>query len=252
MSDPWNCPVCYCSTDSNTGTVSPKCKHTICLPCYSEIRDRKLDPECVLCRHKYYERPMLQLVERQNVRQQNELLPNAYAEWQDAPILLRAHLEYPSFIRPIVPSNPNTMRRDLRRQLRNRSELPMSKLTYRDIMRLLEDPVSYDETIIPLAAIRDQFTRVRQARILGLKAATDKQKALSVDLANSRSASSGVSTGTERAASVKNFFGQNPPTRKFRLGDTHTRANDGVKGLCIGHHLWQYEDGKRIRKGVTL
>ena len=56
MATAFECPVCYCSREDAAGTVVPRCKHEICIPCYSGMRDRSDDPSCVLCRRPYFER----------------------------------------------------------------------------------------------------------------------------------------------------------------------------------------------------
>ena len=49
---PFECPVCY--TDGDSGIVSPKCGHKICLDCYSTILIRTAaETTCPCCRTKY-------------------------------------------------------------------------------------------------------------------------------------------------------------------------------------------------------
>jgi hypothetical protein len=54
-----------------------------------------------------------------------------------------------------------------------------------------------------------------------------------------------------RIDATKVFYGINPPTRKFRIDDIH-QPPTGAMGVCKGFHLWHYQDGKIIRKGVVI
>ena len=43
---------------------------------------------------------------------------------------------------------------------------------------------------------------------------------------------------------IKVFTGYYPPKRGSRVGDMHVTAP--AKGICIGFHLWQYDNGVRL------
>jgi len=158
-------------------------------------------------------------------------------------------------LRPVVALSVNyPYARVQRHQTRAALELPMSRLLYSEVRKLLRPPAVYETTglIISPAAITQGPLRIMQARILGLKRATEAECAARDSVRAARASTKGRVTGTDRVSAIKTFRGAKPPVRGFRLGDVHIRPHDGVLGKCIGHHLWSYDDGARVRAGLAL
>lgn len=253
--EPWACPVCYKAKDEVDGVVQPGCAHEICLPCYSEIRDRTDDPVCVLCRRIYYRRSAAAAdgIAGTDIWPAADIWPIRPGRTYDAERPPMRMLQGGA-LRPIVPAATNDTVRTRRAAERASVKRPLGSMKYKDLAKLLVGPaVDSDGLPVPPAAINTSCTmRVLQARILGLKAATEAQRAAAAERREKRAATKGVVGGAERAAAVKTFSGAVAPVRGFRFGDIHIRPLDGVVGKCIGHHLWSYEDGSRWRKGVRL
>jgi hypothetical protein len=264
MSEPWTCPVCFYNRDEVAGIVEPSCRHTICLPCYSQIRDGNVDPVCVLCRTVYWQRP-----------------PNMYApvpasayestdyNWQvaqpSASELAAARLVpflelTPNQLRAIRPLAVDPNRRNLRQQDRLRVKTPMHSLTYSQKLNILRVPAveANTATVVAPAAFISNTSRILQARILGLQKASEAQRTQKAEKAAARLATKGARAGAGAADNVdaridatKVFYGIKPPTRKFRIDDIH-QPPTGAMGVCKGFHVWHYQDGKIIRKGVVI
>jgi hypothetical protein len=294
--DEWECPVCYCSREEADGTVRPACKHEVCLPCYSQVRDRDADPTCVLCRRPYWRRPeaaapapaadyedyfrrggawAVQEQESQEARvarwAQERVDDAAYlaalSEEEAAAVIAareadqRAPYAMVATVRAVLPPSTNpdhVARREARRENRKHRQPRLGTLRYEQIIRILRSPIVHETTgeVVPIAALRLQSQREIQARILGLRAATAAQQAASLALATTRHETRGSAKVAGRVDGVKTFGPSTlPPTRRFRFGDIHNRIVAGnltVQGECIGHHLWQYADGTRLRKGLPV
>jgi hypothetical protein len=293
--DEWECPVCYCSREEADGTVRPGCKHEVCLPCYSQVRDRDADPTCVLCRRPYWRRPAAAApapaldyddyrYEAEWAAQEQETREARVARWaqerandaaylaalseEEAAVVIAARraeqrAPYARVVTVRVVRAPTTIpdlvaRREARRERRKQYQPALSTLRYEQIMRLLRSPIVHETTgeVVPIAALRGQTQREIQARILGLRAATEAEQAASQALATARRETLGSAKVAGRAEATKTFGPSAlPPTRRFRFGDIHTRTMAGgatVQGKCIGHHLWQYADGTRLRKGLPV
>jgi hypothetical protein len=155
--------------------------------------------------------------------------------------------------RPVLPpsvSRPNQAR--LRSAARCLLRVKLGSLTYANIVRLLVEPAAYEGVPILPAAIVNHTHRVRQARILGLQRKSEEERQVKAQKQETRTISKGAALNTEaRIAARKVFYTYNAPTRKFRLGDKHEPPH-GPAGRCVGHHLWRYDDGSYVRKGVKL
>jgi len=270
--DDWECPVCFLPRDSVAGTVRPSCKHEICLPCYCQLRDRSADPICVLCRATYWRRPNAQ-PQAHNFYDE----PAGYAYAYEAPVYepyteaqvaqMRAAQLVP--FREISPGHGlrtiriasliNPGRAEARRQARLVNRPKLSSLSYREIFKLLSAPAVYDDSsaVVPPAAINYESARLRQARILGLQKKSEAERQVKADKLAARTTTKGAALGSlacdheARSNATKVFRTIKPPTKKFRIGDYH-QPSVGPMGKCVGHHLWLYDDGTYIRKGVTL
>lgn len=275
IEDAWECPVCFKLLSETLGTVKPLCKHKICLPCYSEIRDRNKDPICVLCRKIYWQRPpQAQPVELDYAYNDTygynddytwngpEQQPQQWIPMTPEEIASRMARQREPFtqlsgiaIRVIVqPSLTNPNRRILRAAARAANQhVKLSTYTYKHLLMFLRAPAVYAETntVIPPAAIRGSTHRIRQARILGLQKASEAQRTTKETKAKARQDSKGTVKGDTRQRAVKTFRGNIPPLKGFRLGDIHIDSPT-LKGVCVGHHLWRYDNGKYVRKGVVL
>jgi len=257
MSEPWNCPVCFYNRDEVAGIVEPACRHTICLPCYSQIRDGNTDPVCVLCRTVYWRRPA-------NIYAPAPAAAVDYI-WQQTPEE-RAAARLVPFIElaphqmrtiPALATDPH--RRNLRQQDRLRLKIPMNRLSYKQKLDILRVPAVEANTanIVPPAAFISNTSRIHQARILGLQKASEAQRAQKAEKAAARLATKGARAGAgttdnvdARIDATKVFYGIKPPTRKFRIDDIH-QPPTGPMGVCKGFHMWVYQDGKIIRNGIV-
>jgi hypothetical protein len=176
-------------------------------------------------------------------------------EYRMVPIML----DYQYNIRPIEPpSATNPTRRELRARIRASEKQPLSQMLNPQrkiiIRMLISSPYVYQGTdeIIPPAAIRSNTLRKNQARILGLKRASEAQRAVKAQLLADREASTGTTKGEAREKAVKRFYGNMPPKRGFRFGDIHEPFNHTRKGKCVGHYLWHYDDGTVVHRGIIL
>lgn len=273
IEDAWECPVCLKVLSETLGTVKPLCKHTICLPCFSEIRDRNKDPLCVLCRQIYWQRPpQPPPVEldyaysdaygyNDDYTWNNQLQQQQWTPMTAEEISNRRAQQLMPFIQlsglgvrvSVPPSITNPDRRINRAAARANNHIRLSTYTYKAILKLLCAPAVYADTntVIPPSAIANNTTRIRQARILGLQKASEAQRATKETKAKARQDSKGSVKGDDRQRAIKTFRGNLPPLRGFRLGDIHIDSPT-LKGVCVGHHLWRYDNGKYVRKGVVL
>jgi hypothetical protein len=262
-----SCPVCFEPKADVDGMVRPGCGHEICLPCYSKMRDRTADPPCVLCRRPYYNRPVVPNDIIWDAVPADAATGGAWFQVEDEELFTRNRFERRVLerrslsnlgvgeLRPIVAVANDSTRRLQRAADRVRTRQSLGSLKYKDIVKLLRGPAVYIGTSdpVPPAAMNTSCSmREMQARILGLKAASEGQRAAASERHEKRAASKGLVSGAERAAAVKTFSGTVAPVRGFRFGDIHIRPADGVVGKCVGHHLWSYEDGSRWRKGIAL
>jgi len=257
--------VCFYNRDEVAGIVEPSCRHTICLPCYSQIRDGNVDPVCVLCRTVYWQRP----ANTHAPAHAPALQPIEDYNWQvaqsSASDVVAARLVpfvelYPYQMRAIRQLAADPHRRNQRQQDRLRLKIPMHSLTYNNKLNLLRVPAVEANTanIVAPAAFRSNTSRILQARILGLQKASEAQRAQKAEKAAARLATKGARAGAgatdnvdARIDATKVFYGIKPPTRKFRIDDIH-QPPTGAMGVCKGFHLWHYQDGKIIRKGVVI
>ena len=278
--DTWDCPVCFLPRDEVAGTVKPACRHEICLPCYCQLRDRSNDPICVLCRAAYWKRPA-RLPQAHNFYDE----PAGYAYEQPA-------YEQPAYEQPVyvplteeqvaqmmidqlvpfttvseghglrtirITSMRFPLRAEQRRQARLAHRPKLSTLSYRQMFKLLSAPAVFEgtATVVPPAAINYESARLRQARILGLQHASEVERQVKADKLALRESTKGAALGSiacdhgARGTATKVFRTVKPPMKKFRIGDYH-QPSVGPMGKCVGHHLWLYDDGTYIRKGVTL
>lgn len=259
-SEDWCCPVCFEDRASVAGTVNPSCKHEICLPCYSEIRDRDENPVCVLCRALYRRRsqPILAAAPEYDYDIQYAEYRNPYypplTEDQAAAFLMDQ-------LEPFAELNPrrlltpaaNPTLRDRRAAARKSRQPAFSTLNYKQIVKLLTAPaveVGTTRVLLP-AEISHSSTRERQARILGLQKATQAEKAAKGKREDLRTATAGATSSEGRKTAIRTFSGAKTPLRGFRLGDVHISPT-GAIGKCVGHHLWHYDDNTVVRKGVSL
>jgi len=167
---------------------------------------------------------------------------------------------YPHQMRAIRPLAADPHRRNLRQQDRLRLKIPMHSLTYNNKLNLLRVPAVEANTanIVAPAAFISNTSRILQARILGLQKASEAQRTQKAEKAAARLATKGARAGAgstdnvdARIDATKVFHGIKPPTRKFRIDDIH-QPPTGAMGVCKGYHLWHYQDGKIIRKGVVI
>ena len=260
MSEPWTCPVCFYNRDEVAGIVEPSCRHTICLPCYSQIRDGNADPVCVLCRTVYWQRPpnTHAPVPGPEPIEYNWYVPTA-SDLAAARLVPFVEL-MPNQMRAIRPLAADPNRRNQRQQDRLRVKTPMHSLTYSQKLNILRVPAveANTATVVASAAFISNTSRILQARILGLQKASEAQRAQKAEKAAARLATKGARAGAgatdnvdARIDATKVFYGVNPPTRKFRIDDIH-QPPTGAMGVCKGFHLWHYQDGKIIRKGVVI
>lgn len=264
--DAWECPVCYLPLSEVSGTVRPSCRHEICLPCYCQLRDRSNDPICVLCRatycrrptplpqaHNFYDEPAGYAYEPPHYEPLTEEQVSQMMAEQLVPFI---EVSAAYGLRPIVaPSVMYPGRAETRRQSRLIRRPKLSAFSYKDLFNLLAAPAVYEGTvtIVPPAAMSNTSHRLRQARILGLQRASESERTKKADKQAAREATKGsISCNYEsRTATVKVFHTVKPPMKKFRIGDCH-QPSDGPMGKCVGHHLWLYDDGTYIRKGIKL
>ena len=253
------CPVCFEPKAIVDGMVRPGCGHEICLPCYSIMRDRNTDPTCVLCRRPYYNRPVANDIiwDAVSADETHGWIENYIQTTGQRLRYERGPLAYlgVSGVRPIVAAADDPVRRVMRSAARGNGRPALSSLRYRLIIKLLRGPAVYlgtNDPVPPAAISNNCSLREMQARILGLKAASEAQRSASVALKEKRAATKGLTGSSDRVTATKTFNGAVAPVRGFRFGDIHIRSGDGVVGKCIGHHLWSYEDGSRWRKGRLL
>lgn len=272
VTDTWDCPVCFLPRDEVAGTVKPACKHEICLPCYCQLRDRSNDPICVLCRATYWKRPT-RLPQAHNFYDE----PPAYAAVYEQPVnvplteeqvaqMMRDQLvpfttvSEGHGLRTIrIASITRPDRAEQRRAFRLAYRPKLTTLRYAELFKLLSSPAVFEgtATVVPPAAINYESARLRQARILGLQLASEVERQVKADKLALRESTKGAAMGSiacdheARGTAAKVFRGVKPPMKKFRIGDYH-QPSVGPMGKCVGHHLWLYDDGTYIRKGVTL
>jgi hypothetical protein len=163
-------------------------------------------------------------------------------------------------MRAIRPLATDPHRRNLRQQDRLRVKTPMNRLSYNQKLNILRVPAVEANTanIVAPAAFVSNTSRIHQARILGLQKASEAQRAQKAEKAAARLATKGARAGAgttdnvdARIDATKVFYGIKPPTRKFRIDDIH-QPPTGAMGVCKGFHVWHYQDGKIIRKGVVI
>ena len=270
--DTWECPVCFLPRDEVAGTVRPNCRHEICLPCYCQLRDRSTDPICVLCRATYWRRPNAQ-PQAHNFYDE----PAGYAFEYEQPVYVplteaQAAQILADQLAPFTEVSPGRglrtiriasvlrpERAEQRRQARLVNRPKLSSMKYKDLFKLLTAPAVYEDSaiIVPPAAINYESARLRQARILGLQKKSEAERKAKADKLALRAETKGAAMGSivcdhvKRADATKVFRTIKPPMKKFRIGDYH-QPSIGPMGKCVGHHLWLYDDGTYIRKGVTL
>lgn len=229
----WECPVCFPPRDKVEGTVRPKCKHEQYFDYQPPTEEQYLWAYMIA---KQLE-PFMEFSSDNGLRN----------------------------IRP--PSSLYPHRAEQRREQRLVNRHKLSSLVrmfgYKILLKLLQAPAVYEGTtdVIPPAAINSYAEngklRVRQARILGLQRASEAERKAKEDKIALRVATKGAALGSiacdydARTAAIKVFRGIKPPMKKFRIGDYH-QPSDGPMGKCVGHHLWLYDDGTYIRKGVKL
>ena len=267
--DTWECPVCYLPLSEVAGTVRPACRHEICLPCYCQLRDRSTDPICVLCRatywrrttpapaHNFYDEPAGYAYAPPHYE---PLTEEMVAQMMTEQLVPFTEVSAAYGLRPIVaPSLRYLGRAETRRLFRLENRPKLSTFKYKDLFKLLSAPAVYEGTadVVPPAAMNNNTNRLRQARILGLQKKSEAERKVKADKLALRDATKGNALGSNacdydnRTKATKVFCTLKPPMKKFRIGDYH-QPSVGPKGKCVGHHLWLYEDGTYIRKGVVL